>query len=75
MGVVSQYKKIKMSQVFADNVISMHREEVFGVKSGGVQWGCIFKDYLIINALKNCSNTFTQEEVECLYNKITNINN
>jgi len=54
----------------------MHREEIFGVKNClGISWECINKDYLILKTLNNHSGeNLTQEDVECLYNKITNIN-
>lgn len=76
MAVVSKAKKINMGNVFVDNVLAMHREEIYGVKNCiGISWECIFKDFLIIKTLRTHSgDNLTQEDVECLYNKITNIN-
>jgi len=76
VAVVSRAKKVKMGSVFVDNVLAMHREEIFGVKNClGISWECINKDYLILKTLNNHSGeNLTQEDVECLYNKITNIN-
>lgn len=71
MAVVSKARKIKMGKVLVENVLAMHREEIFGIKNcKGLTWDIIFKDYLIMCTLKHSNCSLNDEQVDCLYNKI-----
>lgn len=72
MQIVNRLEYNKAKQTFYRNVAAMKNEEVFGMKSNGVKWACLFKDFIIITFLNGLNDSdYGMEEVSCLTNKIT----
>lgn len=73
MVAVNKNRLWKIKQIFAKNVASMHREEIFGIKNcGGISWDCLYKDFLIIEALEcHTGKVLNNTDINCLTSKIT----